>query len=72
MDKEYISYFSNNSKNINIECNYNLTHNNNNFMLTILHYLKSCYYNGEIDKFIKYINHNLPEVNINFNLVLST
>jgi hypothetical protein len=35
-----------------------------NIISSIVHFLKTCYYSGEIDKFIRYINDNLPDVRI--------
>jgi hypothetical protein len=31
---------------------------------SIIYNLKTCYYSGELDKFIRYLNDNLPDVNI--------
>ena len=35
----------------------------NKCMKNTIHYLKTCYYNGNLDTFIKYINEIIPEVN---------
>ena len=40
------------------------------WMKNTIHYLKTCYYNGNLDIFIKYINEIIPEVDI-VNLVFS-
>jgi hypothetical protein len=65
MDKlyQYNSIKKNNSTDTII---YNQENNKYNETTTwvgkIIHYLKSCYYQGEMDKFIKYLNEVLHEV----------
>jgi hypothetical protein len=38
----------------------------NNWMDKITHYLKSSYYQGEFNKFIKFVNFKIPEVITSF------
>jgi hypothetical protein len=57
MDKVYQSPY-----NEYIYGGYDHGNNISTSIVSIIYYLKTCYYAGEIDKFIRYINDNLPDV----------